>query len=168
MHLVILSPLKNKKMFIFLLLNYAYSQVVNCPEGWIKDRSHCYRVFTDKLNWNAAESKCQTFGGDLVSIEDKEKQDKLLFMLDRNHYDYFWIGLTDHEQMGVYKWTKTDGTECDYKFKWWARGMPNDNDGARCTYMLFSDHLPGTIFARSRKINLVRTYELNAVFLRNF
>ena len=21
--------------------------------------------------------------------------------------------------------------------------MPNDNDGARCTYMLFSDHLPG-------------------------
>ena len=141
------SSQKQKKMFIFLLLNYAYSQVVNCPEGWIKDRSHCYRVFTDKLNWNAAESKCQTFGGDLVSIEDKEKQDKLLFMLDRDHYDYFWIGLTDHEQMGVYKWTKTDGTECDYKFKWWAKGMPNDNDGARCTYMLFSDHLPGKVFS---------------------
>lgn len=131
-------------MIIFFLLNYAYSQVVKCPDGWVKTSgAACLRTFTEKLSWNAAESKCQTFGGDLVSIGSQQEQDDLLFMLDRNHYDYFWIGLTDYEQMGTYKWTKTDGTECSYAFKWWAKGMPNDNDNARCTYMLFSDHLPG-------------------------
>ena len=97
------------KMILFFLLNYAYSQIVNCPEGWIKDNlasineTRCYRVFEEKLSWNAAESKCQTFGGDLVSIASREEQDKILYFIERNHYDYFWIGLTDHEQMGTYQ-----------------------------------------------------------------
>ena len=28
--------------------------------------------------------------------------------------------------------------ECKYDFQFWAPGMPTDNNGARCTFMLFS------------------------------
>lgn len=67
----------------------------------------------------------------------------------RHSYDYYWIGLNDLQKTGFYEWIKTDGSECpddcpQYdKFKFWAPGMPSDADGSRCTFMLFSDHLPG-------------------------
>ena len=44
---------------------------------------------------------------------------------------------------GQYEWISTDGTNPEYSFKFWSKGMPSDNNGARCTFMLFSDHLPG-------------------------
>ena len=51
--------------------------------------------------------------------------------------------MNDLETTGKYSWIKTDNQECPYDFKFWSKGMPNDNDGARCTIMLFSDFLPG-------------------------
>ena len=79
----------------------------------------------------------------MVSIADQREQNYVLSILNRNHYDYYWIGLNDLDQLGRYEWIKTDGTTCEYKFKWWSKGMPTDSNGARCTFMLFSDHLPG-------------------------
>ena len=128
---------------VFLLIGAI--NAVQCPEGWTKyPEGLCYKEFTEKLSWNSAETKCQEFGGDLVSIESQTEQDLILSIINRNHYDYYWIGLNDLKTAGQYEWITTDGTgEKKYKFKWWAKGMPTDNNGARCTFMLFSDHLPG-------------------------
>ena len=84
-----------------------------------------------------------SFRGDLASISSQHEQEYIVSLVNRNNYDYYWIGLNDLEQTGIYKWIKTDDTECAYNFKWWSPGMPTDNNGARCTFMLFSDFLPG-------------------------
>ena len=130
-------------MIVSLALITAIS-AVKCPEGWSTyPEGTCYKEFTEKLSWNGAESKCQQFGGDLVSVASQTEQEYILSLINRNHYDYYWIGLNDVTTTGKYEWISTDGTTNDYKFKWWAKGMPTDNNGARCTFMLFSDHLPG-------------------------
>ena len=68
----------------------------------------------------------------------------LVSILNRRWYDYYWIGLNDLAQTGKYEWVITDGSSANYdNFQFWAPGMPSDSDGARCTFMLFSDHLPG-------------------------
>ena len=51
--------------------------------------------------------------------------------------------MNDLEKTGSYSWIRTDNIVTEYNFKFWSKGMPNDNNGARCTFMLFSDHLPG-------------------------
>ena len=48
-----------------------------CPEGWQKDLQlgTCYRAFeSERKTWNEAESHCQSFGGDLVSIGSQHAQ----------------------------------------------------------------------------------------------
>ena len=90
---------------------------VKCPEGWLTHpEGTCFREFTEKLSWNSAESKCQQFGGDLVSITSQAEQDYVLSIIQRNHYDYYWIGLNDLKQAGKYEWIKTDGSTGKCKF----------------------------------------------------
>ena len=122
---------------------------VECPEGWSKEpqSKRCYKAFeNEKLSWNSAETKCQQFGGDLASITSRYEQDYIVSLLNRNNYDYYWVGLNDLSTAGKYSWVKTDGTKADYSFKFWSPGMPTDNNGARCTFLLFSDFLPGCKF----------------------
>ena len=67
----------------------------------------------------SSESKCQEFGGDLVSITSQSEQDYVLSVIQRNHYDYYWIGLNDLTQAGKYEWIKTDGSTggCEFCLK---------------------------------------------------
>ena len=67
----------------------------------------------------------------------------IVSILNRRWYDYYWIGLNDLARTGQYEWVSTDGSEVNYDFQFWAPGMPSDADGSRCTFMLFSDKLPG-------------------------
>ena len=121
-----------------------------CPDGWHahkdSDKPWCYKAFESGLEktWNAAESHCQSFGGDLTAVRNEGEQQMLVSILNRRSYDYYWIGLNDLAQTGKYEWVITDGSTANYdNFQFWAPGMPSDSDGARCTFMLFSDHLPG-------------------------
>ena len=101
-----------------------------CPDGWHKDpaTSWCYKAFESgfEKSWNAAESHCQSFGGDLTAIRNKGEQEMLVSILNRRWYDYYWIGLNDLAQTGKYEWVITDGSVADYdNFQFWAPGMPS-------------------------------------------
>ncbi|KAL4216424.1 mannose binding [Mactra antiquata] len=62
-------------------------------------------------------------GGYLVEIHDAD-ENAFLEQHARAAYSNFWIGLSDREREGVWKWM-TSHTPLSGGFRDWARGEPN-------------------------------------------
>ena len=59
-------------MFRILILIFSAINAGNCPKEWPKLNGWCYQVFESgswERSWHAAESHCQSRGGDLVDIQ---------------------------------------------------------------------------------------------------
>ena len=126
-----------------------------CPDNWKEYKNKCYGAFEtgQESSWTAAESVCQTYGGDLAPLLDTHEKDFVYQqVINRRSYDYYWIGLNDLTMPGRYEWVTTDGITNQPAVSWtfWSDGLdpvggaePSTNPDKRCTYALFSDHLPG-------------------------
>ena len=63
---------KNNEMFRILIIIFSAINAGNCPKEWPKLNGWCYQVFEGgswERSWHAAESHCQSRGGDLVDIQ---------------------------------------------------------------------------------------------------
>ncbi|XP_055004090.1 perlucin-like protein, partial [Boleophthalmus pectinirostris] len=93
-----------------------------CDSGWELNGTKCYYFSTNKLTWTQSEEECVTLGGHLVKINSREEQSflyKRLRDLMTENEDKFWIGLTDSESEGVWKWT--DGSLLDTNLTFWFK-----------------------------------------------
>ncbi|KAG9330044.1 hypothetical protein JZ751_027452, partial [Albula glossodonta] len=70
----------------------------SCPQGWIKFSSSCYYISRETKTWSESRQYCREREADLVIINNKEEQ---TFLKGRNSG---WIGLTDSENEGTWKW----------------------------------------------------------------
>uniref|UniRef100_A0A3B3RGW0 C-type lectin domain-containing protein n=2 Tax=Paramormyrops kingsleyae TaxID=1676925 RepID=A0A3B3RGW0_9TELE len=96
-----------------LLLNYSlqtaerefdeYKKNHVCPSGWRRLSTSCYYISTEKKNWNDSRQACMQSGADLAIISCREEQ---IFLEGLS--GYFWIGLSEREREGTWKWV--DGT----------------------------------------------------------
>ncbi|XP_071354147.1 C-type lectin-like isoform X2 [Trachinotus anak] len=109
----------------------------HCPPGWILMNFMCYYFpFSDTggvKTWQKARDFCQTYGGDLIVIDSKDKENSTVNYL-RNHIDHskplsgFWIGLRDLQNDGIWKWL--DGTVLVEGY--WDDNEPNNVNSDNC------------------------------------
>ncbi|XP_077454650.1 uncharacterized protein LOC144073023 [Stigmatopora argus] len=93
-----------------------------CPSGWNKFGEKCYYISEkgETKTWKRSRGDCQDRGGDLVIVTTKEERNFI-----STYYDRIWIGLSDIEHEGKWKWV--NGEELNFG-GFWQKGEPNDSD----------------------------------------
>lgn len=100
-------------------------------EGWIYFRTSFYYVSTTQKTWQESREDCLHRGADLMIIDSQEEQD-----FSKRLFKRMWIGLTDTEKEGVWKWV--DGSLLRKSF--WETGEPNNEHGTEnCAEINFRD-----------------------------
>ncbi|KAM6917746.1 uncharacterized protein PEZ65_013511 [Lycodopsis pacificus] len=115
----------------------------HCLPGWTFLNSVCYYfAFSDDLSsksWYEAREFCKFLGGDLAVTDSREKHLALIDLINKyqgatrsiDHRKGFWIGLTDVEEEGTWKWL--DGTRLTEGY--WDNGEPNNQGNEDCAAM---------------------------------
>nr|XP_055064557.1 CD209 antigen-like protein E [Misgurnus anguillicaudatus] len=101
-----------------------------CPNNpkWISRNLSSYYISSEWRNWSESRQDCLQRGADLLIINDKEEQD--LFK-NRSETDSIWIGLSDSDEEGRWKWV--DGSTLTTSF--WDKVLhkePNGKRGENC------------------------------------
>ncbi|XP_044222475.1 hepatic lectin-like [Thunnus albacares] len=94
-----------------------------CPAGWRMFRCSCYFLSSESSSWFTGRQDCREKGADLVVIDSTEEQTFLSNITEVGRYS--WIGLTDRDKEGTWKWT--DGTPLTLSY--WATTEPNNGNG---------------------------------------
>ncbi|XP_048010458.1 uncharacterized protein LOC125244414 [Megalobrama amblycephala] len=68
-------------------------------DGWLYYQSSLYFISSEKKNWAESRRYCTERGADLIIINNREEQEFV-----KKRFDNFWIGLTDSDVEGRWKW----------------------------------------------------------------
>ena len=102
--------------------------VENCTQPWEVNGQHCYFWSNDSKSWEEAEKTCREKGGHLASVRTNATNNYILEEWDKRNpiaKEHFWIGGTDEEKEGVWKWI--DGRT--WQFTYWASDRPGGTTG---------------------------------------
>jgi len=92
------------------------------PKDAVESGGHYYKVFRKKVSWTSAWRQCNDLGGSLACIGSKEENDFVAGLLGDKKA---WIGGTDEEREGVWKWVNGD----DLTYTNWVTGNPRNVSG---------------------------------------
>ncbi|XP_028250270.1 CD209 antigen-like protein A [Parambassis ranga] len=101
-------------------LQTLYKQTTTCPSGWTWFGCTCYLVSSKYGSWDEGRKDCRGRGADLVVINSPKEQEFLATFTTQQS----WIGLTDRDEEGKWKWV--DGTPLTVAY--W-QGQPNNGGG---------------------------------------
>ena len=95
------------------------------PEDSVEFGGHHYRLVdkVEELSWTTARQTCKADGAHLVTIAGADEAAFIAKLCDDR---YMYLGASDHEEEGVWKWV--DGTP--WEFTHWMSGQPNDYSGS--------------------------------------
>ncbi|XP_038637364.1 C-type lectin domain family 4 member M-like [Scyliorhinus canicula] len=102
----------------------ADATVIKCPRDWQDFNNTCYRFSTESGGWHNANRSCVLNNATLAILSSLGQQEYVM-NYDREKR---WIGLTDLEELGVYRWVNGDRLVTGY----WALGEPNNAGVERC------------------------------------
>ncbi|TSK77078.1 C-type mannose receptor 2 [Bagarius yarrelli] len=92
-----------------------------CDFGWQNFQAGCYRLNSDKLDWNYAEKTCQKMDAHLVSIHTLPELEFINMHMKRD-VEEVWIGMHDTAMQMNFEWT--DHTPVIFTF--WHPFEPNN------------------------------------------
>ncbi|KAA0703915.1 Collectin-12 Collectin-3 [Triplophysa tibetana] len=99
--------------------------ILSETDGWIYYQSSFYLISSEKKTWSESRRNCRERGADLTIINNKEEQD---FVKKHSCSEKIWIGLTDSEVEGRWKWV--DGNTPTSSF--WGSAEPNGQGRENC------------------------------------
>ncbi|XP_035762223.1 CD209 antigen-like [Neolamprologus brichardi] len=102
----------------------------DCRENWVALSDSLYQVSSEKKSWEESRQDCLQKGAHLMIINSREEQNFV-----NQFKKYLWIGLTDSETDGIWKWV--DGTRMTTSY--WNRGEPNGGRTENCGEIRFYD-----------------------------
>uniref|UniRef100_A0A8C9YAS4 C-type lectin domain-containing protein n=1 Tax=Sander lucioperca TaxID=283035 RepID=A0A8C9YAS4_SANLU len=70
-----------------------------CKDGCKLFSNSFYYISSDKMNWKGSRQDCRNRGADLVVVNNEGEQAFI-----NSFRRIFWIGLTDKEEEGTWKW----------------------------------------------------------------
>uniref|UniRef100_A0A8C5GUM2 C-type lectin domain-containing protein n=1 Tax=Gouania willdenowi TaxID=441366 RepID=A0A8C5GUM2_GOUWI len=98
--------------------------------GWVQICSSFYYISTEMKSWQESRNDCLYREADLMIIDNQAEQ-RFVKALFRE----VWIGLTDAENEGVWKWV--DGTLLK-ETSFWCPGEPNNYKNEDCVEVNFN------------------------------
>ncbi|XP_034002680.1 CD209 antigen-like protein E, partial [Trematomus bernacchii] len=101
-----------------------------CPEGWRMFGCSCYLFSTEEASWEQSRDNCTAGGAHLVIVDSNKELEFISSMTKKDT----WIGLSDREEEGTWKWV--DGSPLTLTF--WKGGEPNNGAGGSeedCAYI---------------------------------
>ncbi|XP_072097080.1 lectin-like isoform X1 [Mobula birostris] len=137
-----------------------------CDENWFHFPllNSCYRFFSDKKTWMAAEEFCNQLphSGHLASVNSSIHNNfisDVVGAVDESK-PRAWIGLNDRSQEGIFTWI--DGTL--YSYQNWMQNEPNINgDNEDCVHLLSKSAKHWNDQNCETRINFVCAYELHCI-----
>uniref|UniRef100_A0AAY3ZYX9 C-type lectin domain-containing protein n=1 Tax=Denticeps clupeoides TaxID=299321 RepID=A0AAY3ZYX9_9TELE len=98
-----------------------------CPEGWLHMEDDCFYFSPDKMNWEQSKDSCDSMGSHLAILLTHKQHDMLEKEAKKiGSFDYhFWIGLSDQETEGVWKWVDDSPVNNTYWDAWHSE--PNNH-----------------------------------------
>ncbi|XP_072526001.1 CD209 antigen-like protein A [Salminus brasiliensis] len=90
-------------------------------EGWRYLNYSVYYISTEKRSWSESREDCRGRGADLLIINSREEQEFVDSLINCKDAAVF-IGLTDRDKEGVWKWV--DGSALTTAY--WESGQPNN------------------------------------------
>ena len=65
---------------------------------------HTYVLVDEAMTWKQAKAYCEARGGYLATITSQAEQDVIVGLITGAKKDYYWLGATDEETEGEWKW----------------------------------------------------------------
>ncbi|NXG57368.1 MRC1 protein, partial [Hemiprocne comata] len=96
-----------------------------CQKGWKRYGFHCYLVGSTLLTFPEASKTCEQSNAHLATVESRNEQAFLISLMGLRSEKYFWIGLSNTEEQGSFKWTSGETP----LFTHWNTGMPGKEQG---------------------------------------
>ncbi|XP_008628096.1 PREDICTED: macrophage mannose receptor 1 isoform X1 [Corvus brachyrhynchos] len=96
-----------------------------CLKGWERHGFYCYLVGHTSVTFSEAKKTCERSSGYLTSIGDRYEQAYLTSLIGLSSEKYFWIGLSDMEEQGSFKWVTGEGV----LYTNWNAAMPGKKAG---------------------------------------
>ncbi|KAA0703938.1 C-type lectin domain family 10 member A [Triplophysa tibetana] len=104
------------------------NRMLEClKDGWIYYQFSKYVIISERKNWSESRRYCRERGADLIIINNKEEQDFLVRFLNE---DSLWIGLSERDVEGEWKWKWVDNSTLNMSF--WGSGEPSSSQGEDC------------------------------------
>ncbi|XP_020656067.3 hepatic lectin isoform X1 [Pogona vitticeps] len=120
---------KLKEIAASLCDNGNSSVFTSCPRGWEKEEENCYYFSKEKKNWTDAQWDCINRQSHLVSIWTDQEQG---FVKDRLNNEIHWLGMTDLEEEGKWRWAEGDLL---VSTAFWKIREPKKGAGKNCGIM---------------------------------